>query len=162
MMSDPAIAALIREVLAEELGKLKDTRPAKAAGRSDDVRHENVSITSDADLAAFAKRLLKAADNPKTRRDIEQGRLVFHLAGSMPGAASATPAAAAQPATAQPAATSHHGETVIVDTGFFSERQVDKLPKETRTVRLGKRVKLTPLARDRLSHRRIKIERTDT
>ena len=51
---------------------------------------------------------------------------------------------------------------MTVATGFFSERQVDKLPKGTARVVLGKAVKLTPLARDRLSHRRIKIERTDT
>lgn len=155
-MSDPAIAALIREVLAEELGKLKGATPAKSPSRGDNVRHENVAVTSDADLAAFATRLLRAADNPKTRRDIEQGRLVFHLAGAMPAAPGS------QPAAPQPAEVSHHGGTFVVETGFFSERQVDKLPKDTRTIRLGKRVKLTPLARDRLSHRRIKIERTDT
>lgn len=150
-MSDPAIAALIREVLAEELGKLKGAKPVKSARAGEAVRHENVAIASDADLAAFTVKLLKAADNPKTRRDIEQGRLVFHLSGSVPATSRALPAGSPAPS-----------ETVVVDAGFFSERQVDKLPKDTKTVRLGKRVKLTPLARDRLSHRRIKIERTDT
>lgn len=148
-MSDAAIAALIREVLAEELAKLKGAKPAKPKGRTDEVRHEDVAIASDADLTSFAGKILKAADNPKTRKDIEQGRLVFKLANGAPSTVAEGP-------DAPPS------ETVVVETGFFSERQVDRLPKDTRTVRLGKRVKLTPLARDRLSHRRIKIERTDT
>ena len=143
-------------MLAEELGKLKGARPAKAAGRGDDVRHETVSIASDADLAAFAARLLKAADNPKTRRDIEQGRLVFRLAGAMPNAACA---ATGRPATRRyltPWRDSRHRDRLLLRA---PGRQA---AEGNRTVRLGKRVKLTPLARDRLSHRRIKIERTDT
>ena len=45
--TDPAVAELIREVLAEELARLRA-----------EVREERVRIADDADLAAFARRVL--------------------------------------------------------------------------------------------------------
>ena len=115
-------------------------------------RVEAVSIASDADLAAFVGKLLKAAADPAARRDIEQGRVVFRLAG---GAGAASPRPAAPAPAAAPA-----GDTARMDRGVVSERGVDALPRGTRVLQLGKDVKLTPLARDRLRQRGIKIERT--
>ena len=149
-MSDPAIQALIREVLAEELAKLG--RDRKTAGGGDDVRVEHVSVGSDAELGRLVARVLELAGNPKTRRDLEQGRLVFRLAGAQAGETSERRDEARAPAA---------GETATIESGVLSERQVDRLPKETRRLMLGKAVKLTPLARDRLGHRGIRIERTD-
>ncbi len=144
-MIDETVRKLIREVLAEELQRARAGAAAVAGPRV-----EAVSIASDADLAAFVGKLLKAAADPAERRDIEQGRVVFRLAEGV-GAAKLRPAAPA----AAPA-----GDTARMDRGVVSERGVDALPRGIRVLQLGKDVKLTPLARDRLRQRGIKIERT--
>ena len=146
-MADPAIAALIREVLAEELARIagEKTRPAAA---SSSVREEQVTIANDGDLQNFALKVLAHAADAKLRDDIEQGRLQFRLAG-----------AGAQ--TAQGAAPAAQGGVATFETGIMSERQVDRLPKDTRKLRITKRVRLTPLARDRLRQRGISIERME-
>ena len=146
-MIDETVRKLIREVLAEELQRVRAGAAAVAGPRV-----EAVSIASDADLAAFVGKLLKASADPAARRDIEQGRVVFRLAG---GAGVASPRPAAPVAAAAPA-----GDTARMDRGVVSERGVDALPRGTRVLQLGKDVKLTPLARDRLRQRGIKIERT--
>lgn len=145
-MIDDSVRSLIREVLAEELKRFKAGRRDTSSG----AREETVAIGSDADLAGFVTRLLGLAADSKTRRDIEQGRLVFRLAGG----AGRSPAAASASASVAQA-----GDTVRMDRGVMSERQVDALPKGTRTLLAGRDVKLTPLARDRLRQRGIKIER---
>ena len=146
-MADPAIAALIREVLAEELARIaKDKTPSGASSSS--AREEHVTITGDGDLQKFARQVMKYAADPKLCEDIEQGRLVFRLAG----------AGADTRHTSEPAA---QGSETTVETGIISERQVDQLPKDTRKLRITKRVRLTPLARDRLRHRGISIERME-
>ena len=146
-MADPAIAALIREVLAEELARIaRDKAPSGSAPSS--VREEHVTISSDADLQAFARQVLKHAADPKAREDIEQGRLQFRLAG---GTAQA-------PRNNEPVSL---GSETTIETGIISERQVDRLPKDTKKLRITKHVRLTPLARDRLRHRGISIERME-
>lgn len=146
-MADPAIAALIREVLAEELARIaKDKAPSGAA--QSPAREEHVTIATDGDLQKFARQVLKYAADPKLRKDIEQGRLIFRLAGAGTGTRHIS----------EPAA--QGGETTV-ETGIISERQVDQLPKDTRKLRITKRVRLTPLARDRLRQRGISIERME-
>ena len=120
--------------------------PVGAAPSS--VREEHVTIATDADLQAFARKVLEHAGDPKSREDIEHGRLVFRLAGGVTTA----------PGTAE---TLSHGSETIIETGIISERQVDRLPKDTKKLRITKRVRLTPLARDRLRHRGISIERME-
>jgi hypothetical protein len=148
-MIDDNVRKMIREVLAEELRRAKAEVHGAAA-----PRHEVVSIKSDADLAEFVARLMKLASDGKTRGDIEQGRLVFRLGGQQPSsdpAGSAPAARLASPVT---------GGTVRLDRGVVSERKVDGLPKGTRILQIASGVKLTPLAKDRLRQRGIKIERT--
>lgn len=152
-MSEREIAAMIREVLAEELGKLGGKKALRAPSGTDGVRHEDVAIASDGDLANFVGKILKYAGDRKTRSDIEHGRLVFRLAGAPAGS---------EPVAAMRETAAPHGDVATIASGFFSERQVDQLPKGTGAVRFGRTVKLTPLARDRLRRRGISIERTDT
>jgi hypothetical protein len=137
-MISEAVRAIIREVLAEELQRLKPRAQA---------REERVSIASDADLAAFVGRLLDMATNDQARRDIEEKRLVFRLAQGPASVQRAVPAAipAVQPAR--------------IESGMVSERQIDALPAGTAQLVLGKSVRLTPLARDRVRARGIAIER---
>ena len=174
MAADPAVAELIREVLAEELAHLR-------AG----VREERVRIANDADLAAFAKRVLAMANDRGAREALEKGNLVFRLEGSAERGGSAggagntaggTPSgrtggarsrgvreAAVRAASAPRAATAQGpaDHTEVIERGLLFERHVDRLPRETARVRLGPHVRMTPLARDRLRRRGITIERTE-
>ncbi len=151
-MSDPAIAALIREVLAEELGKLGAAKAPDGAGKAVQHQREAVAIRSDDDLARFVAKVLKYAENPKTRKDMLQGRLAFELDGQAGHSPSGNDQSQSRSAGGD--------EVVSIASGMVSERHVDRLPKATKRVLLGKAAKLTPLARDRLSHRGIRIERT--
>ena len=166
--TDPAVAELVREVLAEELARLRA-----------EVREERVRIAGDADLAVFARRVLAMADDHGAREAFESGRLVFRLDGSAgrPGrsADDAAPPDAARSrsrdgredaarAGASPSRRSAGGppaHTEVVEHGLLSERHVDRLPRETARVRLGPRVRVTPLGRDRLRRRGIAIERAE-
>ena len=98
-----------------------------------------MSIGSDAELAAFVRRLLDMADDPKTREKIRAGDLRFKLA-DVDGRQRTEVKQVAPPQ-------------------FVTERWVDALPKGTTVVTVGKRTRLTPLARDRLKSRKIRIER---
>lgn len=140
---DQEIRSLIRQVLAEELGKLKGELAARPKAPP---REERVRIASDQDLAAFVRRLLQVTRDGQARREIEEGRWVFRLGEG-------GPAAGASPA--QPAA-----QTARIERGFVSERQVDALPEGTTLLQVGKAVRLTPLGRDRLRQRGIAIERS--
>ncbi len=144
---DSEIRSLIRQVLAEELSKL---RPATNAP----PREEAVSLENDEDLARFVRRLMRMGADPATRQAVEDGRLTFRLAkGSSGGrSVSAAPRAVGQPA---PAASQR------IDKGFVSERQVDALPPGTKVLQVGKAVRFTPLGRDRLRQRGIAIERSE-
>ena len=183
MAADSAVADLIREVLAEELARL-------GAG----VREERVRIANDADLAAFARRVLVMADDREARKALETGNLVFRLEGSAgsigsaggPGNAAGGAGvgihaggmgsngvergrargghddgigAASVPSAALVRGLS--GPVEVIERGLLTERHVDRLPRETARVRLGPRVRMTPLARDRLRRRGIAIERTE-
>ena len=175
MAADPAIAALIREVLAEELARL---RP--------EVREERVRVVDDADLAAFAGRVLAMAGDGAAREAFENGTLVFRL-DNAPGRAGAAAAGAdtgrvhggrgssalGAPSSRNAAAGIGAGatvdataggtarDTVVVESGLVSERHVDRLPPGTTRLRFGRRARMTPLARDRLRRRGIVVEQAD-
>ena len=71
-MSDPAIAALIREVLAEELARIGAKKP-KAVGKTDAVAVEHVAIASDGELAPFVPGSWAMRRSENAPQDIEQG-----------------------------------------------------------------------------------------
>ena len=167
MAASPAVAALIREVLAEELARL---RPG--------VRVERVRIADDTDLAAFAKRVLAVADDREVREAFEKGALVFRLdagaggtgstagggAGSGGGGSGSVRAGRGGGPASPPGMASVRGPaggTEAIERGLLSERLVDRLPRETARVRIGRGVRMTPLARDRLRRRGIAVERAD-
>jgi hypothetical protein len=141
-MSDPALASLIREVLGEELAKLKAGLPASSGAK------ESVRIANDADLNAFARKFLARMNDPAARRDFEEGRLEFTLGDGN---------AATPPVTPQQTTGPEHR----IDKGFVSERHIDKLPDGIIRLLVGKAVRLTPLARDRARQRGIIIERIE-
>ena len=141
-MHSSELRKLIRDAIAAELSG----RDAGPSGHADGMREEIVSIGSDDELSAFVRRLLDMADDPTSRANLRSGRLTFKLAA----VASHRPPDVSQ---AQPAP---------IAPRFVTERWVDGLPEGTKMVTLGKRTRLTPLAKDRLRAKNIKIERAVT
>ena len=138
---------LIREVLSEELHKLRpDMAPAATRGTE-----EVIEIRSSADLNAFAQKILGMALDGRIRADILEGRHRYCLSQS-----ALTPVMAHQPMA--PAANAPG--MAQFTKGMVSERDVAALPKGTRSIRAGAGVRFTPLARDELRRRGIKVERT--
>lgn len=147
-MSD--LRSMIREVLREELSALRG-----AGGIAPAVREEAVTINTNADLQRFVQRVLELSKESGTRADLENGRHVFRLGGTGGGGA----VISATPPSAGPAAPNPALSRVQFDRGLVSEKDIAKLPNETRVIRAGKSVRFTPLASDELRRRRIKIER---
>lgn len=138
---------LIREVLAEELAK---AAPSQVAPR---VTEEQVSIRSNADLAVFVQRLMGASQDGRLRADIEAGRHVFRLVDH----------GAAQIQAHQPVGRNPGAQPVVrFEKGLVSERDVASLPQDARRIDVGKTVRFTPLARDELRRRGIKVERSQS
>jgi hypothetical protein len=134
-MDKNLIRNLIREVIAEEVKAMKPGKLPAAASFP-------VRIAGDADLATFAKDVLRLADDPQVRTAILAGRHPFHLAGS------------AAPTTAAPSGQSHR-----VDKGVVTEGVIAKLGKNVSRLLLGPGVSITPLARDKAKARNISVER---
>lgn len=130
----------IRELLAEELAKLRGEQPAGSGGR----REEIVSLRDDAELAAFVARLGALYADGAARADIEAGRHVFRLAGTAPAATATTPG----------------GDTARLERKLVCEREVNALAAGTQRVLVTKKTRFTPLARDALRRRGITIERS--
>lgn len=208
--ADPMIAELIREVLAEELARLRGGVPSIGRAREAGVHEERVRIAGDADLAAFARRVLAMAGDREARDAFEKGRFVFRLEagagtagvgvaggagttgsigraesiGAMGGAGRAggstevtggggrgsarggggdagDGAAGVDPPASATPSRAGAGHTEEIERGLLSERHAERLPRGTVRVRLGRNVRMTPLARDRLRRRGIAIERTE-
>jgi hypothetical protein len=137
-MDKDLIRTLIRDVIAEEMKAMK-------AGKSPAASNAAVRIASDADLAAFAKDVLRLAQDPAIRAAIESGRHPFRLSGS----AQATPAQSAAPG----------GQMHRIDKGVVTEAVIAKLGKGISRLVLGPGVSITPLARDKAKARNISVER---
>lgn len=149
-MNAESVRSLIREVLAEELGRFKAERSGNGAPKPR-VREELVSIASDADLAAFVARLVELTRDGQARREVEEGRHVFRLA---PRSLAMPPVqTGASPAKPMP-------QSARIESGIVSERQINALPPGTAHLIIATSVRLTPLARDRLKARGITVERT--
>lgn len=137
---------VIRELLQEELAHLR------GAGHTAPPREEAVSLTTDTELAAFVRRLMQLAQDPGARAEIEAGRHVFRL-----GTPAATPLRADTPRGTAPGAAAPPAR---FERGLVTEREIARLPDGTRSITLGKHARLTPLARDELGRRGIRMERT--
>ena len=141
------LRTLIRDVLQQELAALRNETPVPNR-----TREEQVSLRTDAELAAFVARLLRMAQDSRLRADIEAGRHVFRLAsGPAPQVQAHQPTAPASHAAPAP---------VRFERGLVTEREIAKLPDGLRSIGAGKTVRFTPLARDELRRLNIKIERT--
>jgi hypothetical protein len=149
-MAEQMIAGLIREVLAEELAKLRSEKGALPTLPVVPLREEQVAIANDADIAAFVQKILKLSEDPSERQKLKDGRIAFRLTSGATGGA-----------TVPAAALATTGQSHRIERGLLSERQVERLPRQTKSVLIGKQVRMTPLARDRLRQRGIVIERME-
>ncbi|MBK8159053.1 MAG: hypothetical protein IPK59_09910 [Rhodospirillaceae bacterium] len=139
MIDKNLIRSLIRDVIAEEVTALKAGKSATTAPAA------SIRIGSDADLVAFARDVLRLAEDPQIRAAIQAGRHPFHLAGQ----------ASAMSAPATSSATQSHR----IDKGVVTEAVIAKLGKGVSRLLLGTGVSITPLARDKAKARNISVER---
>jgi len=126
---------MVRQVLADVVPQTMAMAPAGASG---DV----VSISSDVELQAFARRIAMAT---QAERDaIVAGTRSFRLASS-----------AAHPAASSTKPPSN--AIVRVDKGAVTEKHVREAADSGAILVLGKRAVMTPLARDRARAAGVKI-----
>mgnify|MGYP000053038229 FL=1 len=153
-MSETELRAMVRQVLGDIL---KDRRAGKplVAPAPPAPAVEAVSITGNADLAAFVQRLIGLLDDPVKGAAIRSGNHVFALANgqalAQAQAHTQAPAQATAPATPCPAELS----------GTITEARIAKIAKlgETDRIVLAPGAVMTPLANDRARAVGLKIER---
>jgi hypothetical protein len=147
-----AIRAMVRQVLRDALpeaarakiaGQVADAvAPRKKDGarpaESDASKTEEVAIATDADLAAFVRRVIDQ------RGAIQAGRLRFRLKRSRKAADTDV---------------SPRGGSERIDKGIVTEKKVVAAAKAGKGLVVGKGVVLTPLARDKARQLGVQIER---
>ncbi len=138
------IRALVRQILAEELG-----RHGIGTGGP---RREPVSIRRSADLDAFALRVLEMARSVDLAAELRSGRLRFELES---GSASPSRSIAERPSAR---ASAPAAATPRFDKGLVTEKHVAGLANGA-SISVGKSVCFTPLAKDELRRKGIKVER---
>jgi len=135
MIDKSLLRDLVKSVIAEEVAAIRKPGAAPASAPLE----ERVTIASDSDLIAFARRVLSLASDPTKAKDIAAGRYPFHLARP-----AAQHASAPAPQPSAPAAQSHR-----IDSGVVTEATLNKLPRGLSRLLLGPGVTVTPLAKDR-------------
>ena len=158
-MNSDDIRHLIREVLAEELKGMGAGRHGANADTSPrpQVREERVAMHTDADLQRFALRMIELAADGRSVQEIKAGRWVFRLDG---GGGPAVSGAVTDPGAGHAVGTAAP-EVLEFDRGLVTERQIAGLSQGAQ-LRIGKRVRFTPLARDEIRRRGIHVERKST
>jgi hypothetical protein len=147
-----AIRALVRQVLRDALPeavrdkiaaqaadaaapkKKNEARPAEAEAS----KVEDVAITTDAELAAFVRRVIEQ------REAIQSGRLKFRLKRARKSTETETAA---------------RGGSERIDKGLVTEKKIMAAAKAGKKLVVGKGVVLTPLARDKARQLGVQIER---
>lgn len=133
-----ALRLVIRELLAQELGGLREGKKQTQPENSAETKEENVTVASTEELTAFARRICALAQDEQAREDIEAGRWIFH------------PHGADKPKGSEGG--------VRFEKGVVGESQVTSLAEDS-CIWAGKQVCFTPLALDEIRRRRIRIER---
>jgi hypothetical protein len=147
-----ALPEAVRERIASEAAKAavsvlpaqKKGEPGSHSADSETSKVEEVAITTDAELAAFVRRVLALAQDAKRREALESGRLKFRLKR-----ARKSPEGDAAP----------RGGSERIDKGIVTEKKVMAAAKTGKKLVVGKGVVLTPLARDKARQLGVQIER---
>ncbi len=131
MIDKSLLRDLVKSVIAEEVAAIRKPKAEPTAA------DERVTIVGDADLVAFARRVLSLASDPARAKEIAAGRYPFRL--DRP-AAQHVPAAPQATVPAQ----SHR-----IESGVVTESTLNKLPRGLKRLLLAPGVTVTPLAKDR-------------
>ncbi len=131
------IRSIVREILREELAR---------HGHGDArVRREKVSIRNNRDLNAFALRVLELSRSEDVAGQIRAGRLHFELEDS--------------PAVEHTRPQVGRSQGIVsFDRGLVTEKHIARLDRAT-SISVAKGVCFTPLAKDEIRRKGIKIER---
>ena len=135
-----AIREEIRAILREELAALAEPMPQ--------ITTETVQISCSADLMRFAQDILTRAACPIFVANIATGRIRFTLPEIQPPC---SPNAIVSSPAKQGGA--------LLNKNLVTERDILELTSTSKTIRLQKHARITPLASDEAHRRGIRIER---
>ena len=134
----------IRNLLREELSLMKDEF------KLSQTAVEQVVIRSNDDLMAFVHNILGRASDANFVRQIKERTLRFELSKQLSiGTDSFTDR------------NLDNRKYVSIDKILITERDIGKLDSAEKAINIWKSSRLTPLARDEIRRRGIKIERID-
>ena len=134
----------IRNLLREELSLMKDEFKLRQTAV------EQVSIRSNDDLMAFVHNILGRAADANFVRQIKERTLRFELSKQLSmGTNSCTDR------------NLDDKKYVSIDKILITERDIGTLDSAEKAINIWKSARLTPLARDEIRRRGIKIERID-
>ena len=134
----------IRNLLREELSLMKDEFKLRQTAV------EQVAIRSNDDLMAFVHNILGRAADASFVRQIKDRTLRFELSKQLSmGTDSFTDR------------NLDNKKYVSIDKILITERDIGKLDSAEKAINIWKSSRLTPLARDEIRRRGIKIERID-
>ena len=147
-----ALRSLVREVLRDLVPAARGHKPATETRPPETgaPRIEEVSVADDAELQALVRRLVELCADPAARAALRTGRHGFRLAN---GSARRAGNGRAETGPARSAGAQR------IDSGVLSESKVIALARAGRTIVVGKRVAVTPLARDKARQLGFKLER---
>jgi len=138
------IRKIIRELLVEEIASINKE---SVSLDQKTTREVIVSIRTDEDLMKFVKKILNIVRETDGFSNIENGDIIFHL--EVPSSANLN----------SRSCTSHPTSNKIED-GLITEYDIAKLDGNITVLQVLKNAKLTPLAKDELRKKGIKMERT--
>tara|TARA_B100000378_G_C18051178_1_gene413258 strand:- start:1776 stop:2222 length:447 start_codon:yes stop_codon:yes gene_type:complete len=138
------IRKIIRELLVEEIASINKE---SVSLDQKTTREVIVSIRTDEDLMNFVKKILNIVKETDGFSNIENGDIIFHL--DVPSSANLN----------SRSCTSHPTSNKIED-GLITEYDIAKLDENITVLQVLKNAKLTPLAKDELRKKGIKMERT--
>ena len=136
MIDKSVLRELVKSVIAEEVAAIR--KPAHNASAPEARTAENVRIAGDADLVAFARKVLSLAGDPAKAKEIAAGRYPFRLEAAAQPTAVSTPPSAPKPASSQ---------SLRIESGVVTETMLNKLPRGTARLVLAPGVTITPLAK---------------
>ncbi len=138
------IRKIIRELLVEEIASINKE---SVSLDQKTTREIIVSIRTDEDLMNFVKKILNIVKETDGFSNIENGDIIFHL--DVPSSANLN----------SRSCTSHPTSNKIEDV-LITEYNIAKLDENITVLQVLKNAKLTPLAKDELRKKGIKMERT--
>ena len=138
------IRKIIRELLVEEIASINKE---SVSLDQKTTREVIVSIRTDEDLMNFVKKILNIVKETDGFSNIENGDIIFHL--DVPSSANLN----SRSCTSNPTSNK-------IEDGLITEYDIAKLDENITVLQVLKNAKLTPLAKDELRKKGIKMERT--